>query len=125
MSGVLCPAQTHARVSVPFCLCCSSCLFLRRHSTIKNSDCILVLAKGKIVEQGTHDELLALHGQYRKMWDVQQRIELHKQQLQRMESLSLNDYAYEEGDLDAGIDATGDGKGSSPAIPSSSAEVKE
>jgi ABC-type multidrug transport system fused ATPase/permease subunit len=36
-------------------------------------DEILVLDAGKIVESGTHAELLAQNGLYRKMWDLQNR----------------------------------------------------
>ena len=42
-----------------------------RLSTIVNSDQIYVLKKGTIVEQGTHGELLALKGQYFKLWSLQ------------------------------------------------------
>lgn len=40
-------------------------------SVIQNADRILVLAKGKIVEQGTHDVLLKKHGKYYAMWRAQ------------------------------------------------------
>ena len=42
-----------------------------RLSTIRNADCILVLEQGCIVEAGTHDELIALGGRYRKLYDTQ------------------------------------------------------
>ena len=43
-----------------------------RLSTIKNADEILVLYEGKIVERGTHDELLSLGGYYKRLNDMQQ-----------------------------------------------------
>ena len=39
-----------------------------RLSTITTADCIYVVDKGLIVDHGTHDELLAHHGLYEKMW---------------------------------------------------------
>lgn len=42
-----------------------------RLSTIQNADCILVIHEGKIVESGTHDELLEQHGVYEKMYMAQ------------------------------------------------------
>lgn len=42
-----------------------------RLSTIKNADQILVLDKGEIIEHSTHDELIALQGQYAKMYALQ------------------------------------------------------
>jgi subfamily B ATP-binding cassette protein MsbA len=43
-----------------------------RLSTIKNADEICVLHEGKIVERGSHDELLAKDGYYKKLHDMQQ-----------------------------------------------------
>ena len=42
-----------------------------RLSTIRNADQILVLENGKIIESGTHDELVALKGNYKNLWDLQ------------------------------------------------------
>lgn len=42
-----------------------------RLSTIKRADLICVMHEGRIVEQGKHDELLALNGYYTKLWSLQ------------------------------------------------------
>lgn len=42
-----------------------------RLSTVKNADEIVVLDKDGIVERGTHDELLDLNGEYKKLYDYQ------------------------------------------------------
>ena len=42
-----------------------------RLSTIRNADMILVMNDGEIVERGTHDELYALNGAYRRLCDMQ------------------------------------------------------
>lgn len=43
-----------------------------RLATIKNCDIIIVLDKGEILEQGSHEELLERKGQYYRLWEMQQ-----------------------------------------------------
>ena len=47
-------------------------MIAHRLSTAKRADVILVLDKGRVVERGTHDELLLLNGMYKKLWNDQQ-----------------------------------------------------
>lgn len=49
----------------------TSILIAHRISTIKNADKIIVLDQGRIIEQGTHQELLNLGGAYAEMYDNQ------------------------------------------------------
>lgn len=42
-----------------------------RLSTIQDADCIYVLDKGRIIEQGRHEELLAQKGTYYRMYSLQ------------------------------------------------------
>ena len=46
-----------------------------RLSTIKNADEIAVISQGKIAEQGSHDELMRLNGEYAKLYRLQFREE--------------------------------------------------
>ncbi len=49
-------------------------IIAHRLSTVINADNIIVLEKGKIIEQGTHQELLAKQGVYAEMWQRQQQV---------------------------------------------------
>jgi ABC-type multidrug transport system fused ATPase/permease subunit len=44
-----------------------------RLSTIRNADVICVLHEGQIVEQGTHDQLIAMDGYYRRLVEMQEK----------------------------------------------------
>ena len=49
----------------------TSLIIAHRLSTIKNADEIIVLDAGKIIEKGTHQELIAKNGHYKKLCDLQ------------------------------------------------------
>ena len=51
----------------------TSFVIAHRLSTIKNADKIMVLEKGQLVEQGTHDELMAKDGLYAHLYKIQYR----------------------------------------------------
>jgi ABC-type multidrug transport system fused ATPase/permease subunit len=46
-------------------------LISHRFSTVRRADRICVLERGRVVELGTHDELIRLGGRYRTMFDLQ------------------------------------------------------
>jgi ABC-type transport system involved in cytochrome bd biosynthesis fused ATPase/permease subunit len=48
-------------------------MIAHRLSTIRNADVILVMNDGELVEQGTHDSLMASGGFYKQMHDMQSR----------------------------------------------------
>ena len=49
-----------------------------RLSTIRSADQILVIEEGRVVERGTHDELMVEEGRYRELHDRQYRIEMNR-----------------------------------------------
>jgi ATP-binding cassette subfamily B protein len=50
---------------------CTTILISHRFSTVRHADRICVLEQGRVIELGTHEELLALGGRYRTMFDLQ------------------------------------------------------
>jgi ATP-binding cassette, subfamily B, bacterial len=50
---------------------CTTILISHRFSTVRHADRICVLEQGHVIELGTHDELMALGGRYRTMFDLQ------------------------------------------------------
>jgi ABC-type multidrug transport system fused ATPase/permease subunit len=50
---------------------CTTILISHRFSTVRHADRICVLEHGRVIELGTHDELMALSGRYRTMFDLQ------------------------------------------------------
>lgn len=50
---------------------CTKIIIAQRISTAKYADKIIVLKDGKILEQGTHDELIKQNGYYREVYDLQ------------------------------------------------------
>ena len=49
-----------------------------RLSTIRSADQILVIEEGRVVERGSHQELMAAEGRYRELHDRQYRIEMNR-----------------------------------------------
>ncbi|HZS40708.1 MAG TPA: ABC transporter ATP-binding protein, partial [Polyangia bacterium] len=50
---------------------CTTILISHRFSTVRHADRICVLERGRVVELGSHDELMALGGRYRTMFELQ------------------------------------------------------
>jgi ABC-type multidrug transport system fused ATPase/permease subunit len=68
---------------------CTTILISHRFSTVRHADRICVLEHGRVVELGTHDELMALGGRYRTMFDLQaQRFQEADEEGAAYESLS-------------------------------------
>lgn len=49
----------------------STMIIAHRLSTVKNCDTIVMIENGKVLETGTHDELIALNGKYKTWYEIQ------------------------------------------------------
>ena len=74
----------------------SMLIIAHRLATIKMCDIIIVLNNGEIVEQGTHDELLAKQGEYYRLWEMQQGNFVVKEEQSEPDSMGNVD---EDGDV--------------------------
>lgn len=63
--------QKIRRALLKICENRTSVIIAHRLSTIRDSDIIILLDSGKIAEQGTHEELMALNGIYARMYRTQ------------------------------------------------------
>ncbi len=67
----------------------SMLIIAHRLVTVKNCDEIIVLHQGKIVEQGTHEELLKKQGEYYRLWEMQQGNFIKKEEKTENESSTV------------------------------------
>lgn len=71
----------------------SMLIIAHRLSTVKNCDEIIVMNNGKIIEKGTHDELLEKKNHYYKLWEMQQGnfIKIEEKELEQLQEIESND----------------------------------
>jgi ATP-binding cassette subfamily B protein len=50
---------------------CTKIIIAQRISSFRRADCILVMDKGRIIERGKHEELVAMKGFYHNIWNLQ------------------------------------------------------
>jgi ATP-binding cassette, subfamily B, bacterial len=65
-------------------------MIAHRLSTVRNADLILVLSHGRLIEQGTHDDLLGRESLYQQLYLAQTGQEQHKESLEQFERLELS-----------------------------------
>jgi ATP-binding cassette subfamily B protein len=57
---------------------CTKIIIAQRISSFRGADLILVMDKGRIIERGKHNELLAMKGFYHRIWSLQNNMPLHE-----------------------------------------------
>ena len=62
----------------------TSLMIAHRLSTVQKCDRIIVLKLGQIIEEGTHDELLELEGEYHKLWHMQTQKEQQEEEEKKL-----------------------------------------
>ena len=73
----------------------TSIVIAHRLSTILKADCILVVKDGIIAEQGTHEELLAMNGTYRELYETQFRKAIEYESGNRGDELDIESLSSE------------------------------
>ena len=63
-----------------------------RLATVKNCDEIIVMNQGKIVEQGSHEELLERKGEYYRLWEMQQGNFVVKGEVKRQTKVEMPEF---------------------------------
>ena len=79
----------------------TSLVIAHRLSTIVGADEIIVLDQGRIVERGTHQQLLAAHGLYASMWNRQREAEAAREKLAQIGDSTAGPHPELEADDDA------------------------
>lgn len=64
----------------------STLVIAHRLSTIIDADEIIVLKKGRIIERGTHHQLLQMQGEYQSLWDKQQEAQEYERKLKEVKA---------------------------------------
>jgi ATP-binding cassette, subfamily B, bacterial len=77
-------------------------MIAHRLSTVRNADLILVLNHGRLIEQGTHDDLLGRESLYQQLHIAQTGQAQHKESLEQFERLELS---VQEASMSAGLTA--------------------
>jgi ATP-binding cassette subfamily B protein len=60
---------------------CTKIIIAQRISAVRKADCILLLEDGRIVERGSHEQLLAQRGRYYELWRIQTGVDEDDKQL--------------------------------------------